>query len=64
MNELYEAIEAKIKESGYPGKFPVKLFTTISATRSRARKMEIMYCSPNLRRMSYLNTTSPSRMRI
>ncbi len=41
MNELYEAIEAKIKESGYPGKFPVKLFTTISATRSRQGKWRL-----------------------
>ena len=51
MNELYEAIEKKIKASGYP-----------RAISGADVYDDIYYCQ-NLTRMSSLNIISPFRMR-
>ena len=61
MNELYEAIEAKIKASGYPREISGEA-TMTSVTRSKEKKTEITFSSLNSRRMWYLNITLPFQM--
>ena len=61
MNELYEAIESK--HPAIRGKSPAKLSTMTSVTRSKEKKTEITFSSPNSRRMWYLNITLPFQMR-
>ena len=52
MNELYELIEKKIKESGYPTiRFPEQMYMMISVIRLTEKKMGHICCFRNLRRM-------------
>ncbi len=46
MDELYQAIEEKIKAAGYPREYPDRLFTKISVTRLKEKKMAVMYYCP------------------
>ncbi len=51
MNELYEMIEKKIKESGYPRPISEAMFTMTSATRSREKRTVPMWYYRNLMMM-------------
>ena len=60
MNELYEAIEAKIKASGYPREISGE--AVYNDICDQEKKTEITFSSPNSRRMWYLNITLPFQM--
>lgn len=51
MNELYELIEKKIKESGYHVRFPEQMYMMISVIRLTEKKMGHISCFRNLRMM-------------
>ena len=51
MNELYEMIEKKIKESAIRGRFREAMFTMTSATRSREKRTVPMWYYRNLMMM-------------
>ena len=51
MDELYAAIEKKIKESGYPRKISGADVYDDIVTRLRGKKMEAIFCFPDLRMM-------------
>lgn len=51
MKELYEAIEAKIKVSGYPRAISEKMYTMTSVIRLTEKRMEVMYCYPSSKMM-------------
>lgn len=51
MKELYEAIEAKIKASGYPRAISEKMYTMTSVIRLTEKRMEVMYCYPSSKMM-------------
>lgn len=53
MKELYEAIEAKIKASGYPRAISGEdvYYTTTSVTRLTEKRMGVMYCYPSSKMM-------------
>lgn len=64
MNELYEAIEQKIKASGYPRAISgEEVYNDICDRSTEKRTEPICFCQ-NLRRMWCLNTTLRSRMKI
>lgn len=63
MNELYEAIEKKIKASGYPRTISgADVYDDICDQIEGKENGEIYYCQ-NLTRMSSLNIISLFRMR-
>ena len=64
MNELYEAIEKKIKMQVIREKSLGQMYTTIFATRLTERKTELTFCYQNLRMMLYLNIILQFRTRI
>ena len=52
MDELYQAIEEKIKAAGIVlERYPDRLFTKISVTRLKEKKMAVMYYCPSLKMM-------------
>ena len=51
MNELYELIEKKIKESGYPRQISEQMYMMISVIRLTEKKMGHICCFRNLRMM-------------
>ena len=55
MNELYELIEKKIKESGYHVRFPEQMYMMISVTRLKEKRTDPMFYFPNLRMILSLN---------
>lgn len=62
MNELYEAIEQKIKASGYPRAISGEdVYNDICDPRLTERRTEPICFCQNLRRMWCLNTTSRSQ---
>ena len=64
MNELYEAIEKKIKSSGYPRLISGEDVYDDICDRLKERKMENIFYFPNLMMMSCLNIISRFRMMI
>ena len=59
MNELYEAIEAKIKASGYPREISGEAVYNDICDQIEGKENGDYVFSPNLKRMWYLNITSP-----
>ena len=51
MNELYEAIEAKIKASGYPREISGEVVHNDICDQIEGKETERLCCSPNLKRM-------------
>lgn len=51
MEELYAAIEKKIKASGYPREISGADVYDDIATRSREKRTEAIFCCPSLRMM-------------
>mgnify|MGYP000467813822 CR=1 FL=1 len=51
MDELYQAIEEKIKAAGYPREIPVRLFTKISVIRLKEKKIGSYVLLSSLRMM-------------
>ena len=64
MNELYEAIEKKIKSSGYPRLISGEDVYDDICDQIEGRKMENIFYFPNLMMMSCLNIISRFRMMI
>lgn len=59
MEELYQAIEEKIKASGYPREISGERSMMISVIRSKEKKTERIWYFPNLRKMWYLSYHIP-----
>lgn len=51
MKELYEAIEAKLKQAVIREQSPEKMYTMTSVTRLMEKRMEVMYCYPSSKMM-------------
>ena len=51
MDELYQAIEEKIKAAGYPREISGQAVYKISVTRLKEKKMAVMYYCPSLKMM-------------
>lgn len=58
MEELYKAIEEKLKAADIPELFPGKRFMRISAIRLTVKKMVPMFYCQNSRMMRFLSITS------
>lgn len=63
MNELYEAIEKKIKASGYPRAISGADVYDDICDQIEGKETENIYYYQNLTKMSSLNIISPFRMR-
>lgn len=63
MNELYEAIEQKIKSSGYPRKISGADVYNDICDQIEGKKMEPIFCYLSLKKMWSLSITSRFRMR-
>lgn len=64
MNELYEAIEQKIKGSGYPREISGRAVYNDICDRSKEKTMAHTCFYQSLKKMLFLNITSQSRMKI
>lgn len=51
MKELYEAIEAKLKQVVIREQSPEKMYTMTSVIRLTEKRMEVMYCYPSSKMM-------------